>query len=116
MNAAAIMTETYIGKCKTKGCKHSTRVEMADVQEIDSYRKPNGVYTTPEGAEYIPARPYILNNMNVCARCPDHGVYRLAFLQGRYSADHVCDGRCMGATGPNCECSCGGANHGANHG
>lgn len=25
-----------------------------------------------------------------------------------------CDGRCMGAKGPNCDCQCGGANHGAN--
>lgn len=25
---------------------------------------------------------------------------------------HECDPRCMGATGPRCECSCGGANHG----
>ncbi len=24
---------------------------------------------------------------------------------------HRCDARCMFATGPNCECSCGGANH-----
>lgn len=25
---------------------------------------------------------------------------------------HVCDARCMNAKGHNCECSCGGANHG----
>lgn len=33
-------------------------------------------------------------------------------LEGRIVADKKCDGRCMGATGHNCECSCGGANHG----
>lgn len=33
-------------------------------------------------------------------------------LEGRYRADKVCDGRCMGATGHKCECSCGGKNHG----
>lgn len=27
---------------------------------------------------------------------------------------HKCDSRCMNATGNNCECSCGGANHGIN--
>ena len=27
---------------------------------------------------------------------------------------HKCDARCMGAKGTNCECSCGGKNHGAN--
>jgi hypothetical protein len=26
---------------------------------------------------------------------------------------HFCDARCMSARGPNCECSCGGKNHGA---
>ena len=27
---------------------------------------------------------------------------------------HKCDGRCMGAKGKTCECSCGGKNHGIN--
>ncbi len=29
-----------------------------------------------------------------------------------WTSDHICDARCLGATGPTCECSCGGANHG----
>jgi hypothetical protein len=29
-------------------------------------------------------------------------------------SDTPCDGRCMNATGPDCECSCGGHNHGGN--
>ena len=31
-----------------------------------------------------------------------------------FASKHVCDARCMGATGKtmNCECSCGGKNHG----
>lgn len=31
-----------------------------------------------------------------------------------YPSNHKCDGRCMSARGPKCECSCGGKNHGAN--
>lgn len=27
---------------------------------------------------------------------------------------HKCDARCINATGPNCNCSCGGENHGRN--
>jgi hypothetical protein len=27
---------------------------------------------------------------------------------------HVCSGKCRSATGPNCECACGGQYHGAN--
>lgn len=29
--------------------------------------------------------------------------------------DQECNEKCMGATGPACECSCDGANHGGNH-
>ena len=29
-----------------------------------------------------------------------------------FPSKHVCDARCTGATGKNCECSCGGKNHG----
>lgn len=31
---------------------------------------------------------------------------------GRNEVRCACDGRCTGATGPSCECSCGGINHG----
>jgi len=31
----------------------------------------------------------------------------------RDDGGHVCDDRCMSATGHSCECSCGGKNHGA---
>lgn len=33
-------------------------------------------------------------------------------IEGRYVASIKCDGRCMGATGHICDCSCGGLNHG----
>jgi hypothetical protein len=36
-------------------------------------------------------------------------------INGKIKASVKCDGRCTGATGPDCECSCGGANHGADH-
>ena len=34
-------------------------------------------------------------------------------LDGHYAADVPCNAKCLNATGPHCECSCGGANHGA---
>ena len=36
-------------------------------------------------------------------------------VSGRVN-DHACDARCLAATGHDCECSCGGLNHGAAHG
>jgi hypothetical protein len=46
--------------------------------------------------------------------CPEHGQYRLEYTFG-YFSDHPCNAKCMGAVGPSCDCSCGGANHGRNH-
>ena len=37
-------------------------------------------------------------------------------IYGRFVKEKVCDGRCMSAIGPSCDCSCGGTNHGAGHG
>ena len=36
-------------------------------------------------------------------------------IRGRFSAAHRCDARCIYAKGPDCECSCAGANHGIGH-
>lgn len=42
-----------------------------------------------------------------------HKASRSAWLE---TTEHVCpcDGRCTGARGPSCDCSCGGENHGSN--
>jgi hypothetical protein len=37
-------------------------------------------------------------------------------VTGRTNPDRKCDARCTNATGHNCECACGGKNHGAGHG
>jgi hypothetical protein len=37
-------------------------------------------------------------------------------IVGCHSDKHQCGTRCLNATGPNCECSCSGANHGSGHG
>jgi hypothetical protein len=46
-----------------------------------------------------------------CREC-DRGVIARR-VEGKYKADKKCDGRCTSALGHNCECSCGGKNHGA---
>lgn len=104
-----------IGKCKK--CKHATRVAATDVQDLDS-RKKNAageLLDSRTGLAYNPARPFILNGVQVAARCPDHGVYGLRALHGRTVETIACTAKCRNATGPSCDCSCGGANHGAGH-
>lgn len=41
---------------------------------------------------------------------------RFNCLYARQVIEIVCGGKCMNATGPSCDCSCGGMNHGAGHG
>ena len=41
------------------------------------------------------------------------GTYADCYL--RYVEETTCDNRCMNARGPDCECSCGGMNHGEKH-
>lgn len=70
-------------------------------------------FIAPWGEEfrrYLPHQvPYIL-----CEHC------RMFMggkpLQGTQNDSVPCDRRCTSATGHNCECSCGGANHGIDHG
>ncbi len=45
--------------------------------------------------------------------CTEHDRFlSVTPIKGVVNVDKSCDGRCMNATGPNCECSCGGSNHG----
>ena len=36
-------------------------------------------------------------------------------VSGKVNAEKACSARCQSATGPSCECACGGENHGAAH-
>lgn len=50
----------------------------------------------------------------VACACGGPMVGRL--IEGTHNDAIACDGRCTAAKGHRCECSCGGANHGADHG
>ena len=50
----------------------------------------------------------------VIVPCPGCGKSKIAQpVLGKFRADKKCDGRCLAATGHQCECACGGKNHGA---
>lgn len=51
---------------------------------------------------------------SLAVRCRECGTARRAkAVLGRYSAKKMCNTKCHASTGPLCECSCGGRNHGA---
>jgi hypothetical protein len=54
---------------------------------------------------------------NVCLLCRGCNRPRNArSVRGKFSAKHECNAKCLASTGFQCECSCGGKNHGAGHG
>jgi hypothetical protein len=64
----------------------------------------NYVRANPEGQGYP-----------VCAACGAYLSSRAItdYATGQEDRRHECGPKCMAATGPNCECRCKGANHGA---
>lgn len=102
------MTKTVrlVGRCKTCGAKFSVAADVAFVGNVVALTAHSGIALFPT----------ILNSdeaAKVACPCGKFPLLRKVF--GKFVAEKVCDGRCMGATGPNCDCSCGGHNHGAAH-
>lgn len=51
--------------------------------------------------------------VGVCSNCSTYHVAERIIERPANASNHVCNGRCMSATGKVCECSCRGKNHGA---
>ncbi len=48
-----------------------------------------------------------------CPKCS--GEVQMIRIKGSYNPDVKCNGRCLNATSGDCDCSCGGQQHGLNH-
>jgi hypothetical protein len=48
-------------------------------------------------------------------KCECGTVVTLRGVWGKLNEEKHCSDKCMGATGPACECACGGENHGGIH-
>lgn len=98
-------TLTYIGKCPRKGCQCVLRVTIPAVPVKRTVGR--GIYRR-EVVE-LQAVEHPCYGMS---QCREHRRYVIwERIEGKVS-EHVCDARCTSAKGHNCECSCGGANHG----
>ncbi len=51
--------------------------------------------------------------IGVCPICSQHHFAERVISRPAAPKNHKCDDRCLNARGRNCECSCGGKNHGA---
>lgn len=97
----------YITKAKCKDCGIHT--SALSVGQDARRRKDDPKREAPGPGVYTHARTgsFVID----CRGCGRAKVVRA--VAGKISERHVCGARCMASTGPNCECSCGGQNHGA---
>ncbi len=106
---------TVIYNCKR--CKTGKRVEYPLSGNYGNYRESSdgrkvfpGIYVQACGG----GKPTIYGGDTESGLCPTcHRAMKHGKLVAHLAPEHKCDARCTGARGPNCECSCGGANHGA---
>ena len=100
-----------------KRCKRGRRVEYplgssgSGAFRIDAMgnRIPACIYVQSCGGGHPTVYGGDVEN-GICSGCGRMMSY--GALKAFTNPDHKCDARCEGARGPNCDCSCGGANHG----
>lgn len=104
-------TRRFILKCRKKGCKS---IHAVDCPLKDETRYQRGFPGVPGSAVAYVVRVPDTNQLPsiYCS------IHRIALtehmIKGRVT-DCPCDGRCTSAKGPNCDCSCGGKNHGGDY-
>lgn len=114
----------YFGKCAVKGCKHRRVIQESSHEKLE--------LCTGLGRRYLVVRETANNAVGTYALyftgdkrgdqalidaglgCPEHRG-SMIYTGGKFSLNprKVCNGKCMNAVGPSCDCSCGGENHGA---
>jgi len=108
----------WLGKCPVKGCHCRLHIDVPMIRE--TWKETYHDHARGFSWEQSKQREFPDHSLgqhwtpwHLGLHCSAH-KRELAWtpINGHYSAEHVCDSRCMNATGPNCECGCGGENHG----
>lgn len=92
-------------KCSNKACKKAVRGDVSKV-------------ANPHGGKplvFVGAIKVTPWNGTLQAAC---NCGKGSLIGKRVTGTHsekACGSKCMGATGPNCDCSCGGRNHGGSY-
>lgn len=110
----------YFGRCSRTGCKHRRVIDQRT--EGTKFFAVGGTLTVLDANGLDWPLHEIGNREQIAALrlaglvCPEHDA-PVYFRGGRstFNPQKVCNAKCMGAAGPACDCSCGGANHGGSH-
>lgn len=98
----------FNNKCKNCGHKFSVLVTSVEAPPPYYYAFETDdvdiFYPDPSGAHKL---------MYICAGCNNQRL--AAPVIGKYNPGKECNAKCQAATGRQCECSCGGKNHGVSN-
>lgn len=115
MTTKTTSTKRYIYKCQDKNCKHVYALDFDVTYYVETRQYSYKLVNAPEwAAAEVAQKPWMRmpRNFTQCSKCGRFA--KMDIVKGFYNPEHVCDGCCMSAKGSTCDCSCGGANHGAN--
>lgn len=103
--------------CKCKSCKAKWTTEQSD--RVKAYAEHGQTCRFFDSLLQIRMSRPDYARIEDTNRRKDTALYDLSCfllthiqIEGHYREDKKCDGRCIHATGHDCECSCGGKNHG----
>lgn len=99
----------YNGKCKRCGTRASILLAQLQPSKIVG----QDVAVDEQGREY----PFVDYRVKIAHECSAGQVryITLAPVRGVYNPGKECNAKCMSAIGHDCECRCGGKNHGAGY-
>ena len=109
----------FNGKCRR--CKKGYSVLAGPVTQQG--KLPAVIVVANTYQDYVYAREtsdgtlaFGFNQATIHRICDCGASVVLSPVAGKLAPEHKCDARCTNATGHDCECACGGRNHGASHG
>lgn len=104
----------FNGKCKGCARKHSVLAQCVGngVRKVGVVDMPGPLFRVAGREELLVG----LFETTLYVTCACGRLVTLGQVFGRFNASKKCNARCTEATGHQCECSCGGKNHGAAHG
>lgn len=105
MTTATRPTQRVIHSCKK--CGHTYAFDY----QVHTRQTRMGMVVTLMRMTSTEARTETQDGFR-CPKCNSLRVQSSAVV-GVYTEQHICNGACVSAKGPQCSCSCGGVNHGA---
>lgn len=104
-------------RCMKKGCRFTFRAEPPALSDGDrtTFRRMRSGWFGPRHDESGRRWDWRADDGLSYTDCPKCGGTSKGHRVRGFVSDEPCGARCLNAKGFQCECSCGGKNHGAGH-